>query len=244
MDNIIERIQKLLNLANSPNENEATLATAKANELLTKYNLNLQEIKDKDFTYTTHDLVACGLTFKTHHRMIVDIMNRYFFVAVIFSSKFTGEYSSGENSYYRPARRQKAKTIKLVGMPENCKIAAYVFDYLNALYPKLWIEYRKVNNVSPKARLSYYEGLTIGIMEKLKEARWKVQNETGLVVVKDMNLEKRVNEITNGVYRPPQNDLNTQVVKDGIADGLKVTLRKPIETSRTSESTTKQIKGS
>ncbi len=242
-DSIIERIQKLLNLANSPNENEAKLATAKANELLTKYNLNLQEIKDKNFEYTTHDLVSCGLTFKTHHRLITDIMNKYFFVAVIFSSRTVG-VSSGEHAYYRRARRQKAKTIKLVGMPENCKIAAYVFDYLNALYPKLWIEYRKGTNATPRDRVSYYEGLTIGIMEKLKESRFRVQNETGLVVLKDMNLEKRVNEIATGVYKAPQNNLNNTVVKDGIQDGLKVTLRKPIETSRTNESDVKQLKGS
>ncbi len=43
-NNLLEKINKLLALANSPNENEAALAAEKATELLTKYNLSLADL--------------------------------------------------------------------------------------------------------------------------------------------------------------------------------------------------------
>lgn len=44
-ESLISLIQKLLALSKSPNENEAALAMAKAQELLLKYNLDMAEIK-------------------------------------------------------------------------------------------------------------------------------------------------------------------------------------------------------
>jgi len=45
MQDILERITKLLALANSPNEHEAAAAAAKAQEILTEHNLRLEDIK-------------------------------------------------------------------------------------------------------------------------------------------------------------------------------------------------------
>lgn len=63
---IMEKIQKLLSLANSDNENEAKMATARANELLIKYNLNLQQIEDhqNDYMVQTIEDKNAGLTLK------------------------------------------------------------------------------------------------------------------------------------------------------------------------------------
>ena len=44
-ENIVNLISKCLNLAGSPNENEAAAAMAKAQELLLKYNLDMADIK-------------------------------------------------------------------------------------------------------------------------------------------------------------------------------------------------------
>lgn len=47
-ENIVELIKKCLALSKSPNENEAALAMAKAQELLLKYNLDMAAIKTTD----------------------------------------------------------------------------------------------------------------------------------------------------------------------------------------------------
>ncbi len=48
MENIAELIRKLLALAKSDNENEASLAMAKAQELLMKHNLDMSQIETKN----------------------------------------------------------------------------------------------------------------------------------------------------------------------------------------------------
>jgi hypothetical protein len=45
MQDIVDRIAKLLALASSPNEYEASAAAAKASELLTAHNLRLENFK-------------------------------------------------------------------------------------------------------------------------------------------------------------------------------------------------------
>lgn len=45
-DSIIRKIQKLLELANSPNENEAASAQGRAQELLQQYNLEVAIVKE------------------------------------------------------------------------------------------------------------------------------------------------------------------------------------------------------
>src|ERR1022692_3485341 len=47
-DPIISRIKKLLNLAQSPCEAEATLAMARAQELLAAHNLDYAQVKDTE----------------------------------------------------------------------------------------------------------------------------------------------------------------------------------------------------
>jgi hypothetical protein len=47
-DKAIDLVRKLLALSNSPNENEAETAMAKAQRILTQYNLDLNEITDLD----------------------------------------------------------------------------------------------------------------------------------------------------------------------------------------------------
>ena len=47
MQDIVDRIAKLLALANSPNEHEAAAAATKAQELLLEHNLYLEDIKSE-----------------------------------------------------------------------------------------------------------------------------------------------------------------------------------------------------
>ena len=48
---IIEKIQKLLSLSGSENVNEAELAMSKAQELMTKHNIDMQTVDNHDSEY-------------------------------------------------------------------------------------------------------------------------------------------------------------------------------------------------
>jgi hypothetical protein len=228
---IIEKIQKLLSLANSDNENEAKSATKRANEMLLKYNLNMQQIKDIQFEYVTQDALSVGLTLKAYQIQISSLLTNFFFVRVIISKERVGR-SSGNNSWYRSSRTQWKKTIKMIGTKENCQIASYIFEYLNGAYPKLWKEYKSKNSWAGKAhQKSYFTGLSAGINEMLKAQKWQVEQEMGLVVVSDPALDKYVSERAKGTYAQKSSDVDARVFADGVRDGAKVTLRKPLDST-------------
>lgn len=243
---IVEKIQKLLSLANSSNENEAKSATNKANELLLKYNLNLQEVEDHQNEYGIQNIAETGLTIKPHQNMITDLLQKYFFVKILIGRKYVGT-SSGKWAYYKPARSQYKKIIKLVGTSENCQIAAYIFSYLNEAYPRLFQEYYELNSHVEKTnshKSSYWLGLTKGISKMLDETKWKVQNETGLVLKSDPKLREFLDKHSDGTYGGSSgSEIDPDIFKDGVRDGKKLTLRKPLETDRESQGDTKFLKG-
>lgn len=244
MDNkIVERIQKLLALANSDNENEAKQATNKANELLLKYNLSLQQVENHESEYQRTDIAEVGLVLKPYQKEIAQILMRYFFVRVIIRREFVGE-SSGRYAYTNRPRTQYNKIIQLLGTKENCQIASYIFSYLNAAYPKLWEEYYSRDaELTQRDKVSYYSGLTQGIMEMLKETKWKVENETGLVLKEDPGLVKFIKNITTSTYGTnSKSEINPDVLRDGIEHGRNITLRKPMESGSANQSG-KYIKG-
>jgi len=225
---IVEKIKKLLSLANSPNENEARVATMKANELLVRYNLSLQEVKGVELSYEEFETEVIGKVLKNYHHCIIDLLQDYFFVRVIICSKRVSHYA-----------RSKFKRFKLVGTPENCEIASYVFAYLNRTYPVLWQEYKRDMDATARDKYSYYLGLTDGIVKMLKDTRWKIQEETGLVLVKDAGLEKYFNSMKLGSYSGGcGGEVNNKIRDDGFKDGLEIKLRKPITSNK---NTTDQI---
>lgn len=236
---IMEKIQKLLSLANSDNENEAKMATARANELLIKYNLNLQQIEDhqNDYMVQTIEDKNAGLTLKPHHNLIADLLMEFFFVKIMIQRSYVGE-SSGRWARRQKPRSQYKKVIQLVGTEENCKIAGYIFSYLNTAYPHLWKEYFDTHaDAEARDKQSYYTGLTIGIKAMLDETKWKVLNETGLVLKDDPKLKEFLKTKSTGTYGGESNaSVNAEVVKDGIEDGKNVKLRKPLDSQTATDS--------
>lgn len=235
-DEIIEKIQKLLSLANSDNENEAKIATTRANELLIKYNLSLQTVTDRQFEYIDQKITSTGLTFKPHQKMISQILISYFFVRIVIGRVHIG-YSSGRWAKTGEGKAQYKKVISLVGTKENCQIATYIFSYLNDAFPKLWEQYKTKNKAKMSHRISYYTGLTQGLKLMLDQTKWKVENETGLIVKKDPKLDEYLKKISGGSYGNASNtELNHRVVQDGFQDGKNIQLRKPLDSQVATES--------
>lgn len=82
-EELIKKIQKLLALATSPNENEAKLAATKAQELLTLHNLNMQQVEGAVFDYEELEVGERRKRAPMEHRFVAAILDRFFFVEVI-----------------------------------------------------------------------------------------------------------------------------------------------------------------
>ncbi len=243
-NSIIEKIQKLLALANSPNEHEAKAATARANALLIKYNLSLQQVEDHESEYVVDKVASSGYTLKPHWNNLIHLLQKYFFVKIVILKTFDG-YSSGEYAYEKSARTRYKKTFQILGTKENAQIANYIFHYLDRVYPELWKDvYERNANLKPNDKQSYFDGLTEGISILLEETKMRVEEEYGLVLVKDPKLQKFVEENSNGKYGSGggSDNFNKELYDKGVQDGKGVTLRKPIEAERSQNNTTKLIK--
>lgn len=170
---LIEKIQKLLALAESPNEHEARLASEMAQKLLTMHNLDMQQIEGHVSDYDS--LVVDDSKVAPQEAPYISILlTDFFFVKVIKS---------------RDRSTKRTRRI-MVGEKTNLQVAKHVRAYLMAQYRIQWEKYRAENNAPLKARHSYYTGLTEGLTQQLQSARAAVCDERGLVLVKDPGIDE------------------------------------------------------
>lgn len=174
---IIEKIQKLLSLANSSNENEAKLAAQKATELLTKYNLSMQEVEVSQREYEAMHYAGKNSRSPMEHKYIFGLLTKFFFVKVVRGRKI--DYVT----------MKKHVVWSFFGQEHNVKIAHFVFAFLDNTFNNLYAEYKKTNETERTSRNSFYFGLYRGLREQLEAGKKKVESETGLVVVNDPGID-------------------------------------------------------
>jgi len=171
VNKILERIKKLLSLATSNNENEAQLASAKATELLTKHNLDMQQVEHANAEYIentiSEDKRVCN-----EDKYLSTILVNHFNVKVL-----------------KDLRGSTTK-INIIGDKVNVEIAEYTYNFLKAQFRQLFRQYMKDTGATTKDRSSYYYGLFKGFNEQMNAAKKKVESEYGLVVVPDAGIAK------------------------------------------------------
>jgi hypothetical protein len=149
------KVEKLLALARSANEHEAALAMHKANELISKYNLQ-QQADDADRRYR-HLVINSGLK-RLHgwQRTMAIILRDFFFVRIVLAEA------------YDPLRDEHHKTIDLFGLLENVAVAEYCYHFLERELAFLWQNHRaqsRRGGITEKH--SYYHGVLHGFQQTL-----------------------------------------------------------------------------
>ena len=181
---VVDRIQKLLNLANSDNENEAKAAAAAANKLLTKFNLSMQDCTNRKYE---ENVFAERSRLRQHDKWILPLLRDFYFVFPLVATRTVGLTSTG--------KLKRVRIIKVLGEETNVEIARYMFDFFQSEFELLWKNFAKKHGVGAKSKDSYFHGLVWGIKEQLKVAQSQAQTETGLMIVKDGDLDKYINEL-------------------------------------------------
>ncbi|CAG35223.1 DUF2786 domain-containing protein [Desulfotalea psychrophila] len=224
----LAKVEKLLALAESAEEHEASAAMAKANRLIARYNLQL--IADK--TPQKYDYIQIKVGNKqvpAWIKSITVIIKEHFFVNTIIISQYDAKTDS------------TFKAVELIGNRENISIAAHVFHFLCARLPLLWNNFQKESAVQARERRSYYLGVIRGFKEKMDagEKSHPFLAETGLttsalILAQDQELQKFF------IQRYPQTKLcRTKATKiytasynSGIGVGKKLTVHRPITNSQ------------
>lgn len=216
-DGLLNKVKKLLALASSANEHEAKIAAEKAQELMLRHNLSMQEITLSDEDYAEIEILSvCGIN--KAQNLIINILQKHFFVKAILSYNPISYTGNKRNPHIK---------IVFYGTKANIEVAKYVFEYLKSTYARLWRDYKKQNSaLTERYRYSYHLGLTRGINANLEALKTKVQDEMGLVVIEDPMLKKRVENIKPRKDSPLPVD--QQVIDDGKTEGSKIKISRAL----------------
>ncbi len=228
----IDKVEKLLALAQSANENEAALAMQKANELIEKYNI-MQMESAQDVSYTYVIINRKKKRIETYQRQICAILRDFFFVKIVTSF------------LYDPLSNQTHKTIEILGSNENVAIAEYCYHFLENQLSALWSKNKhRYNGKTRTEKNSYYMGLLKGFNGKLrkqkeqsKKARVVAASDNGqsqkmysLVVSEDERLNDYVEikfpRLSKISRRGPR--IYKSTYDEGIETGKNITLHKGV----------------
>jgi hypothetical protein len=155
---MVNKVKKLLSLATSSNQSEATLAASKANELILKYNLQwiandrLQSQGAEPITYAAVALEGNRITAK--ERAIGDMLSVYL-VETIFS---TGR------GYF---------ALEVIGEQCNIMLAVHAAQFLNLHMEQLLQQERRLHSSMNgiQARNSFFQGVAQGFCQRHKKTQ-------------------------------------------------------------------------
>jgi len=175
-EKLIEKIQKLLALAGSPNKNEAEAAMAKAQELMLKHNIDMRSVEQHDSEYINE----LSETFRREHpsmKFVNSIVEKYFFVRVVKSN------------------RREGKFFNYIGEKANVQTAVHTVNFLKATFDRLWKEYKAETGAGRASKQSFVLGLYEGLTEKLDQQRMEAEQKYDLVLVDDPRATEKMNEL-------------------------------------------------
>lgn len=222
MGKMLDRIKKLLNLATSTNEHEAQIAAQKANELLVKNNLSMSDVSISNIIESGQEELPYVDPLR---RSVFGILIKHFFVEIILQATTVG--------YTKAGQRKKAYKVIFIGREHNVQVAQYVNEVLTSTFKQLWLSYKKEHGLSEKARMSYILGLKTGLSEKLQQTRTKVENETGLVVVKDSDLVNHLKQMALRKAGNKTTSVNGSHFDRGMSDGKSININKGMSSTQT-----------
>jgi hypothetical protein len=223
-DRVVERIARLLALAESPNRHEAEAAMAAAQRLMLKHNLDAA----RDVGSAARDYGALHLGEPTgrvaeHERLVAMILGKHFFVEAIWIP------------VYRPLEGKRGSVLELCGTRANLAIAEYVHGFLHETAARLWRDHKSEQGIrSDRERRTYLAGVMAGFADRLVRQEGVSRSE-GLVWVKDGDLTgyfRRRHPYVRHVRHTGQR--RTDAFSHGRAAGRKIVLHRPVQASATS----------
>ena len=188
MDNkIIEKIKKLMALSKSSNENEAELAMMRAQELLVKHHLTMNDIKDKDT--------------KTNKLNILEI-------DLIIGKRITGWKIALANVLAKNFRCETfvatmlsgGKKLRVVGGEEDAKVVEILFTYaigfIDSRSRSIRRLLRKQSETARGSTQSYITGFLEGLATHF-ENQINDNIEWGLILVTPVEIDDYINKKYN-----------------------------------------------
>jgi hypothetical protein len=176
-ERVLDRVAKLLSLAQSSNLHEAETAMSVAQRLMLKYNLD----HATDPAARGYRFVHLGQPtgrIDESGRILAAILAEHFFVEVIWVP------------VWRPLEAKRGSVLEVCGTAENVELASYVHAYMLETGQRLWQNYRRERKLASNSeRRAYIAGVMAGFRDKLAKDQ-RIQQRQGLVWVGDAELAR------------------------------------------------------
>ncbi|MBF0501875.1 MAG: DUF2786 domain-containing protein [Candidatus Riflebacteria bacterium] len=178
-DKILEKVNKLLALAQSPSEHEAREAMRKAHALMRSFNLDCLERRTRRDFFSMF-LGKPAIRHYPEAAWLGCLLREYYFVETIWVTTYVLE------------KGRMGRVLEISGTSENLAMAEYVYSFVNHFIEQAWGEYRCLRKVSGRRRQTDFAvGVIKGFRESLaKEEREKlpVGQSSALVLSRDSDL--------------------------------------------------------
>lgn len=219
---LIERVQRLLALAQSPNQNEAETAATMAQSLMLRHNLSQEATSPQDSLHERYQSKTLGQPagrYHEHARRIASVLGQHYFVQPLWIRVYCPELGK-----YR-------SLLEISGTPANLEMASFVYDFLHETSERLWYQHKKQRGIrSNRDRLTFMAGVVAGFDRRLEAQSQKFEQEEGLVWLEDEDLRKyqrrlhpRIRTVSYGGR--PQNP----AYQAGQDQGQRLILHRPVQ---------------
>ena len=158
---VLDKIRKLLSRteARGASENEARVAMAQAQELMTRHNIDSallrMEAGEKSDIHVTKGLYELPKSLNPADVLILSLLQSHFNVRVILMSG------------------HRKTPVDIIGASEDVDFALYALTFLRETFFRCWNEFKKTTWNPDRA--SYYRGLRDGIDAELTAAKEKAE---------------------------------------------------------------------
>jgi len=227
---LLDRVEKLLSLAQSANEHEAFLAMQKSREICARHNLEKIAKQRSDDSMDSMCLTRKKKKTDPVEAKILSILNDHFVVRVVHTSLYDANAC------------EKYQAAEVLGRRENILMAEYVYHFLHQQCDVLWKVFKSEARVHGSNRRSYQLGILTGFDEKLTGAGAISQKiatdlqETGTSIAALQKIEASDLEEFIGKRYPRLSKkswgggrIDRGIFKEGQSEGRRLNFNRPIE---------------
>ena len=221
-DKRIQRVQKLLSLAQSRNRHEAEAAMLKAHELIEKYNLDLlDQNKPRNFVSVFAGEPALRHPREAYH--LANLLLDFYFVQGLWVPAFV------------LPKNKMGRVLEISGTREHIQMAHYVFDFISSFINREWSHYNQAKKLTRRRKTDFAVGIIEGFRNQLSDNRApKKPNSKNTSKAITQASDPQLNNYF--AYRYPHTAnvkkkalrQDRTVLKDGIRIGQKMILSKGI----------------
>jgi Protein of unknown function (DUF2786)/SprT-like family len=216
---VFRKIQKLMALATSSNQNEAEQALIKSQQLLLKHNIESDYIggEEEEKMYLKRVMKQKRLSAKMR---AIAVILRTFFVNIVYG------------------RSEEGIHLEILGNAVNIEIAEYVSEVLDFELDSLWNQVQQTVGLrGVTAKNSFFLGLAHGYCNKVQSLKREFNNdvtnalmviEKKLIDAKNMVYKNLSSSKSSGNYCPESGSLGEEM-------GRKLNINPSIKTSSNSE---------